>query len=163
MTALAVVAGDTTAQRVDAAAETILSGFLSLSVEPLDEAEFEGDLVTAVVQFVGAGTGSVLLQADHYGAAYCAAIMFGFAVDDMQPADVDDAWGEICNMLGGEFLPALPSPTTLAPPIVVRGGQLAIHGAKQLARRHFAVGDIDITIILQSHVPIDSLHEEEAQ
>lgn len=77
------------------------------------------DVVHASVGVHGAWSGQVVLEIAPQAAELVARAMLG--LDDVGPADVGDAVGELVNMVGGNVKSVMPSPSTLGLPMVVQG------------------------------------------
>lgn len=81
----------------------------------------EGD-VAATVAITGVWTGTVCLGSTWSAARQAAAVMFDAEVADLPDEDVDDAIGELINVIGGGIKSILPGPTELSLPTVHRPG-----------------------------------------
>jgi chemotaxis protein CheX len=88
------------------------------------------DEKTAVVGFSGSMRGSCQIRITSDAACAIASAMVGGAVIDSQDDSVNDALGELCNMLAGGWknaIPALASECMLSPPTVITGRDYQIH------------------------------------
>jgi chemotaxis protein CheX len=96
---------------------------LDLPLSRVDEAPDEPGLktCTAVVHLTGAFRGSVALTAAVPLAAECAARMFQSAIDKLSPAEVQDSWGELSNMVAGNLKALVSKPTVISLPTVMEG------------------------------------------
>ena len=70
------------------------------------------------IQIVGAWRGAVVLSCSLEYARSMAAGMFGAEPDTLSAADVNDALGELGNVIGGNLKQLLPSPCHLSLPAV---------------------------------------------
>jgi chemotaxis protein CheX len=70
------------------------------------------------IQIVGAWQGAVVLSCSPEYARAMAAGMFGAEPDTLSAADVNDALGELVNVIGGNLKQLLPSPCHLSLPAV---------------------------------------------
>ena len=77
------------------------------------------DVVHASVGVHGAWSGQVVHEIAPQAAELVARAMLG--LDEVGPADVGDAVGELVNMVGGNVKSVMPSPSTLGLPMVVQG------------------------------------------
>jgi chemotaxis protein CheX len=77
--------------------------------------------LTGTVSISGSWNGLVSLTCSSVAAARAAALMFDADVENVSPADVLDAVGELVNILGGNLKGMLPSPTGLSLPSVTDG------------------------------------------
>jgi chemotaxis protein CheX len=88
-----------------------------------------GDERTALVGYSGAMRGCCEVQMNAGAAAAVASAMLGgIPVDDED--SLDDAVGEICNMIGGGWkdrVPNLASLCSLSPPTVITGRAYKVH------------------------------------
>jgi chemotaxis protein CheX len=77
--------------------------------------------VSASVQISGAWEGVVHLQCAATLAAQAAATMFGIGPAEVRADQIQDALGELANMVGGNIKALLPEPSRLSLPTVVDG------------------------------------------
>ena len=81
--------------------------------------ELPADVVSSWVDVVGPWTGSVVLTTGRETAAELTRALLGSASPDvLEQEDVDDAFGEIANVVGGNVKAALPGPSALSLPEV---------------------------------------------
>jgi chemotaxis protein CheX len=84
---------------------------------------------TAIVGFSGAMRGSCEIRMDSLAAhAVCSAMIGDVSVDEDE--SIDDAVGELCNMLAGGWknrVPTLSSSCALSPPTVISGRAYKVH------------------------------------
>jgi len=76
-------------------------------------------LITGYVQIHGAWEVTVLLECSEALARRVTVTMFGVESDDLAPADLEDAVGELTNMISGSFKSLLPGACTLSTPLVL--------------------------------------------
>lgn len=138
--------------------QTIWTSILNLSIEalPLDT-EFEavsGRSFTACVQMTGDFEGATLLYCSSRLALELTSIMFEEKPEDLSIEDLQDALGELTNMIAGNIKPLLPGHSRLSLPSVVDGReyQLKVPGSRQLRNLRFrCLGEIlDITLQIRS-------------
>lgn len=86
-----------------------------------DAARANERTVTASVQISGAWEGVVHAQCPAGLAARAAGVMFGLPPQKVQADQVQDALGELTNMVGGNIKALLPEPSRLSLPTVVDG------------------------------------------
>lgn len=96
---------------------------------PRDSDNTTDDKVTGCVHLSGAYTGAIMLQCSPPAARDAAAALFSVSPDDVTPAEVVDAMGEIANMVGGNVKSMLPGPSTLSLPSVIHG-RLSLPGSQ---------------------------------
>jgi chemotaxis protein CheX len=93
----------------------------------------ESDDRTAVVGFSGAMRGSCHLRMTAQAARSIASAMLGGAPIEEDDDSIDDALGELCNMLAGGWkngTPGLSSECALSPPTVISGRNYKVHMIK---------------------------------
>ena len=77
------------------------------------------EVVTAVVTVTGDVLGAVSVQTSGAGARQVAAAMFMMGADEVGPAEVADAMGELTNVVGGNVKTLLPGSNRLSLPVVL--------------------------------------------
>ncbi len=128
---------------------TIWTSILNLPIEALPEdSPFEavsGRSFTACVQMTGDFEGATLLYCSSRLALQLTSIMFQEEPEDLSIEDLQDALGELTNMIAGNIKPLLPGQSRLSLPSVVDGSQYQINvpGSRQLQRLQFScLGEI---------------------
>lgn len=86
----------------------------------------EAGVLTACVQIAGGWQGAVCLSCVAEFAARAAAVMFGVDTAATSEADMQDALGELANMIGGNIKGLLPEPCHLSMPTVVHGNDYSL-------------------------------------
>lgn len=102
----------------------IWNSVLQMEVYPFDLSErSERTLgaMTASVQISGAWRGVVSAQFSPDFAKSSGATMLGLDAADLPTADLNDALGELANMIGGNVKALLPGPSALSLPWVTTG------------------------------------------
>jgi chemotaxis protein CheX len=97
---------------------------------PSPEKGPELDERTAVVGFSGPMRGSCHIRIGSPAARAIASAMLGGVPVEEGDESIDDALGELCNMLAGGWknaIPALSSDCTLSPPTVISGHDYKVH------------------------------------
>ena len=117
--------------RLDSAVSEVFEMMLERSCDPLDGdvAIIDGRII-ARIQFTGAITGECLLYASQATAAITAEALLGSASEPCDPM-VDDAIGELCNMIAGGWKSKLEHPQAgclISVPAVTREGLGALEG-----------------------------------
>jgi CheY-specific phosphatase CheX len=79
--------------------------------------------VTSSVQITGEWKGAVHLQSTYRLAQRATAIMFGMEEDELSDDDIPDAFGELANMIAGNFKALLEGVNYISLPIVVEGSE----------------------------------------
>lgn len=93
----------------------------------------ELDERTAIVGFSGAMRGSCQIRIGLQAAQSIASAMLGGAPVEETSDSVNDALGELCNMLAGGWkneIPGLSSECALSPPTVISGRDYMVHLSK---------------------------------
>ena len=67
-----------------------------------------GSEVLAVTEITGEWNGTVCLACSRAAARHATAVMFGIDDEDLTPADVTDAVGELINVVGGNIKSLVP-------------------------------------------------------
>lgn len=110
--------------------------------------------ITGCIQITGTWYGAVLLECPEALARQLTSIMF--AMDDEEPGDQDiqDAFGELTNMVGGNIKALMPEPCALSLPTVVRGveHQMLVPGSQLVRQLSFACegSTIDVRVLEQT-------------
>ena len=102
----------------------------SLSSPELDER-------TAIVGFSGPMRGSCQIRISSVAARSIASAMLGGAPIEEDDDSINDALGELCNMLAGGWknsIPELSSECALSPPTVISGHDYKVHIRKPSAK-----------------------------
>lgn len=135
--------------------QTIWTSILNLPIEvpAPNDGSFEpvsGRSFTACVQLTGDFEGATLLYCSSRLALDLTSIMFEEKPEDLSIEDLQDALGELTNMIAGNIKPLLPGHSRLSLPSVVDGSeyQIKVPGSRQLQRLRFlCLGEVlDITL-----------------
>jgi chemotaxis protein CheX len=104
-------------------AQVLWETMLGLTIERSDDRSLpeQGGGLCACVQIVGSWEGSVLLRCDSALARHLAASALKEDPQQLTAADVQDALGELANILAGNIKMLLPRPSRLSLPVVVDG------------------------------------------
>ncbi|GAB2694027.1 chemotaxis protein CheX [Thalassiella azotivora] len=104
--------------------EQVWESLLGAPAERLadDAACTDGDLLAAQIQLTGAFSGAVSVCAPRTAVEQMAVRMLDLEPgNDVDPVDVEDAFGEVVNVLGGSVKALLPGPSQLGLPSVLPG------------------------------------------
>jgi chemotaxis protein CheX len=95
----------------------------------------EGGVVASRIQISGRWEGMVGLYLSRALAQRIAGIMFDVEPGVLDPVEIQDAVGEIANVIGGNLKALLPSPCVLSLPLVDAGedGVLDVPGGERVA------------------------------
>ena len=105
--------------------ETVLNSLREDEVTALDEPEY-GDReteyrITSCVHVSGNWKGAVAAECAYDMAVAIAAAMFEMEPDELSEDEVRDAFGEVANLLAGQFKNDLPEGCSLSLPTVTKG------------------------------------------
>jgi chemotaxis protein CheX len=109
--------------------------------------------VTSMVGLAGQLSGVLSVQCNGAAAALMASKMLNVPLDQVQ-ADMSDAFGEICNMVAGNFknkVPGLGDGCMLSPPTVITGSDYSLHspGASPTIQVGLLFESLPVLITLQ--------------
>lgn len=130
---------------------SIWESMLHLTVEPENAPLPEGQrTIQAVVQITGAWRGAVTLSCGAPLASTAAGIMFGVGDADASTADMQDAVGELANMIGGNVKGLLPEACHLSLPSVVEGSDYTVRvpGSRLVTRVPLRCGKHPLNVSL---------------
>lgn len=108
--------------------ETIWSTVLGLPVspgQPIPAALSHDSLMSGSIQISGAWEGAVILDCTLPVARRAAALMFGVEIDETTNDQLEDALGELTNIISGTFKSQLPEPCLMSLPAIVQGDDVA--------------------------------------
>jgi chemotaxis protein CheX len=96
-------------------------------IEAFDEPSTDGlERIVASVFVEGPWSGAILVGVSEETGREIAAALLAVPVADVSRADINDALGEVANVVGGNLKTLLPPPSTLSLPIVAAGGQAQV-------------------------------------
>lgn len=106
--------------------------------------------VAATVPFLGDWRGAVVLRVPEPLARQVGAAMFMMDAADVSAADVHDAVGEICNMIGGNIRADLSPTCELGTPTIVTGTHFVVTlpDTEELANAKYAANDLPLRVTL---------------
>ena len=133
--------------------EDLWLSVLGLAIEPRQDRSFPDEspgLLTGSVEISGAWQGAVTLDFGPTLARQAAAIMFGVEPRDTSYDQIQDALGELTNILGGQVKSLLPEPCRLSLPAVAARDDYAFRGLhdKILATLDFACQDAPFRVTI---------------
>jgi chemotaxis protein CheX len=118
--------------RLDTAVSEVFEMMLERSCDPMDgDVTIVDGRIVARIQFTGAVSGECILYASPATAAVTAEAMLGTASSEACDPMVDDAIGELCNMIAGGWKSKLEHPQAgclISVPAVTREGLVALEG-----------------------------------
>jgi chemotaxis protein CheX len=133
--------------------EELWASVLGLVIESrpvLGEGRPSAGLLTGCVEITGVWQGAVTIDCGPSLARKAAAIMFGIETSETSFDQVQDALGELTNILGGQVKALLPEPCRLSLPAVAGEIDNAFRGAhdKVLTRLDFACLDAPVRVTI---------------
>jgi chemotaxis protein CheX len=95
-----------------------------------------GRFLTGCVQITGVWEGAIIVSFSHNLAVATTAFMFDMEADEVSHEELQDAVGELANMVGGSVKGLVPGPSRLSLPTVIDGSDYTtkIPGSEQLVR-----------------------------
>lgn len=122
--------------------------------------------VMACVQISGGWQGAVVITCTRSVAEAIAASMFAMDPGTTSAAELDDAMGEMANMIGGNIKGRLPGPSQLSLPTVAEGRDFsaAFPGAHPAVEVLFALGPgtLGVQVLRQDNGAPAHSHERSA-
>lgn len=115
-----------TDQDVHGLLQEVWQSLLDLEVDMTPASSHDNASLSAVIHIQGDWEGTVTIQASTTLATRIAAQMFMMEPDELDPAEVDDALGEVANMLGGSVKATVEGSCTLSLPTVISGAQYTL-------------------------------------
>lgn len=136
---------------------TVWESVLGSTIEPNDAIQFglqPQHTYAGVVQIDGAWAGAVTVQCSEPMARRTAMCMFDIAAEDITEEELQDALGELTNMIGGNIKALLPGTCTLGIPVVVEGVDFRwrLPSSAPLVRSGFRDGDERVVVTLLERV-----------
>jgi chemotaxis protein CheX len=151
-------ASDENLSRVDSAVKEIFDMMFGLGIVANPHCAFPRqahgpDERTAIVGFSGSMRGSCQIRISRSAAELIASSMLGGISIDGNDESINDALGELCNMLAGGWkngIPNLSSECSLSPPTIIAGLDYKIQMSKPSAKlcRTYNFGEhtLDLTL-----------------
>lgn len=106
--------------------------------------------VTAAIFFAGTWRGAVMVQTSEHQACQWTSRLMSLPIPEEFTDDVQDALGELVNMIGGNLKSVLPSGVGLSMPTVVQGRNYSMRvcGGGNTARQTFLADSGTFTVTL---------------
>lgn len=111
----------------------------------------ESRTLTGCVQFTGDFEGATVVHTTAALARRLAAVMFMAEEDSLSLEEVQDALGEITNMIAGNIKPLLPGSSRISLPSVVEGEDytMIVPGSRSVCRASFECGNQPLLVTVQ--------------
>lgn len=114
-----------TSDDITALTEQVCDSVLGMSIVPLADAVPARTEVMAVVQITGGWQGAVAVTCARAVAEAITEAMFEMDPGTTSAEELDDAMGEMANMIGGNIKGLMPGPSQLSLPTVAEGHDFA--------------------------------------
>lgn len=156
---------DPNLERADQIVLEIFQVMFGLEIQPFDLSHSgislpESEQKIALVGFSGVIRGSCQLRISSLAAKCIASAMLGGVPLDEEDESIDDALGELCNMLAGGWknsTPGLASQCFISPPTVISGQSYKVHQRKypvNYARSYsFGLHQLHLNLHFEDAVP----------
>jgi chemotaxis protein CheX len=136
---------------LNAAVVGVFESMLALPIAVADEfadAEAGSAAVTGVISISGDWNGAVIVTVPNELARQVAAAMFALDADALTEAEIQDAVGELSNMVGGATKTMLGGSSSISLPSVTEGVRyrISIPGAREVANARFESNGSLLTI-----------------
>lgn len=133
---------DPTSDHIISLTEQVWESIIGLPLLPEAPAPAGSDLaVQSCVQITGGWEGTVVVRATRELARTITETMFGMDAGEAAQEDIDDAVGEVANMIGGNVKSLVPGPSQLSLPAVVVGEPMVFPKSEECAFATFLVLD----------------------
>ncbi len=129
--------------KLSEAVETVWSTMLGLEAttsQVMVGNRLKPSMMTGCIQITGAWQGAVTVECSGGLARRVASIMFGEDACDITSDQINDALGELTNIVGGNIKALLPEPSHLSMPAVTEGTDyfFSVPGSRQMAQMSFS-------------------------
>ncbi|MFN8050689.1 MAG: chemotaxis protein CheX [Acidimicrobiales bacterium] len=144
---------------IDEVTTQVWTNILSLDVVRGGPADAAPVTVSSAVHIIGEWNGAVVLTMTSELATVIATTMFCMDAAELEESDVNDAVGEMANMIGGNIKSLLPGPSQLSMPTVAAGEQQPVFpGSEVIDRLEFtAAGQpFNVTLLRERSGAIDN-------
>lgn len=131
---------DPTSDHIISLTEQVWESIIGLPLVAGVPAPGSDDLaVNSCVHITGGWEGTVLFRSTRDLARTITESMFGMEPDEASGEDIEDAIGEVANMIGGNVKSLVPGPSQLSLPVVVMGEQMVFPRSEPCAYVTFDV------------------------
>lgn len=139
---------------IQAVIDEVWSSIVGTALEVTDSEEaLRGPTMAATVPYYGDWRGAVIVRVDAPLARIVGSRMFMIPEDELTDADVQDAVGEVCNMIGGNLRAHLSRTCELGTPTIATGTGLhvCVPDTHALARIRYRSEDcgVEVTLLQQ--------------
>lgn len=137
----------------------VFDSMLSMQVVALEvdaNIAIQGDRVVGSVGFGGAVAGMICIQVSEEFSQRMTAAMLGIELDEVNGSDdVNDAIGEIANMIAGNvkaYFSTPQAPCSLSVPSIVRGSKFEVEAVSSAEHDHFVFKCGEQYVLLELYV-----------
>ncbi|MGC8548991.1 MAG: chemotaxis protein CheX [Acidobacteriaceae bacterium] len=140
-------------QRLDLAVEEVFGAMLGVSCVPVKAVGWttRQEMIGAIVGLAGSMRGSCVVHVNRASGMRIAELLTGSADNDH--GMVQDALGELCNMIAGTWkggIPELAAGCMLSPPVVIEGYDFRLHSQPSpfhiQSRYQFGPDEMEVTL-----------------
>ncbi len=131
-------------EEIEQIVSSIWMSILNLPIVPAEDVALQptssqGRMLTGCVQFTGDFEGATLVHTTSALARRLASVMFAADEDSLGLEEVQDALGEISNMIAGNIKPLLPGASRISLPSVVEGEDytMIVPGSRSICKVGF--------------------------
>jgi len=129
---------------IRAVTENVFASLTEFAVFPVSSENIDRTgvrYVTAAVSITGEWEGTVAVACSDTLARLITGVFFGVEPAEADPSEVDDAIGEMANMIGGNVKALMPAPSQLSLPTVTTGVDYVVTfpGTREESREAFLV------------------------
>lgn len=129
---------------IRAVTENVFASLTDFSVATIDESTIDRHghrYVTAAVSITGEWEGTVAVACCDELSRLITGAFFGVEPAEADPSEINDAIGEVANMIGGNVKALMPAPSQLSLPTVTTGIDYVVTfpGTREETREAFAV------------------------
>ena len=105
--------------QLDVFVQDLATTALGFALNASDDQRIEDAAVTARLELSGEWSGALEIRCDSVMAAEVAAALFCAAVDELGESEINDAVGELTNILAGNIAPLLSNDCRLNLPVIL--------------------------------------------
>ena len=134
---------DISAAQIAEISKSVWSSMLGLDIQesaPVELPRADERYMIGSIQITGGWNGVVTLACPSTLSREVAALMFGVELEKATPSEIQDAWGEITNMIGGNIKSLIQGSSQLSLPTVAEGRDfcMGIPGVRPRGKHFFA-------------------------
>lgn len=141
---------EVTSEDIESIVRSVCDSTFSVDPERLEGPPSEGVVSSSLVGISGQWDGAVIVDCSPALAGELAGLMFGLGPDEVARDQIEDALGELANMIGGNLKALLPPPCSLSLPTVVEGRdyRVRVPGATVVRDLRFALPKGEMRVLV---------------